>query len=278
MFQIDFNGFIFSEIEYNEMDSSKLKKHIHPSYELLYVTNGEIEYVIEDNGYTLKKGDLLLIKPAKYHFVRNINKPPYRRFCLQFMSDFLNDDDLLQKVFEQGETFTLPENSNFEKTLILTKELTQQAPENELKTICGNLLYIILFSLLKTNVVYQKSNQILSKNCQKIYEYVDMNISNIRSLEDISQALFFSKSYINHVFKQNFNIGVMQYIRNKRVLIANQMLNEGKKPTEIYTQCGFSSYIAFFRAYKQYFKVSPAYTKNKVHPTPPPTKKAVKLK
>ena len=270
MITLDLKDFIFTQLEYKKMDTAKLKKHIHPSYEILFVTQGEIEYVIEDNYYTLKSGDLLLIKPATYHFVRNISKAPYKRFCIQFIGSFVKDKELADEVYSQGEMFTLPKDSAFERIMLILSDLIEATPKDKIETVCNNLLHTLLISLINLNSKPSESRPALSKSCQKIYEYVDLNLATIKSIEDISNALFFSKSYINHTFKDNFNIGVMQYIKNKRILTAHQLITNGENPTNVYQKCGFSSYIAFYRAYKQYFSESPAKAKKRA--TPPPEK------
>ena len=53
------------------------------------------------------------------------------------------------------------------------------------------------------------------------------------------------------------NIGIMEYVRNKKVLLANRKIKHGKKPTEIYIECGFSNYPSFYRAYSEYFGYPP---------------------
>ena len=80
--------------------------------------------------------------------------------------------------------------------------------------------------------------------------------------EDIANALFFSKSYIMHLLKSKLHIGVMQYVRNKKILLAHQKIKNGEKPTEVYLKCGFSNYPSFYRAYTAYFGNSPKCAKN----------------
>ena len=59
------------------------------------------------------------------------------------------------------------------------------------------------------------------------------------------------------IFKNEMGIGIMQYVRNKKVLLANRMIREGEKPTDIYLECGFSNYTSFYRAFYAYFGASP---------------------
>ncbi|MBQ8323461.1 MAG: AraC family transcriptional regulator [Clostridia bacterium] len=260
---IDLENFSFSYLEYREMDPFHLKRHIHPTYEILFVTEGKIDYVIEDKSYALEKGDLLLIRPAQYHFVRDIVAPPYRRFCFHFLPDFTGDDKLIENVFDRGEMFTLREGSAAEKLMFLFKELLTQLPQNAREPLCKDMLHAILLSLLTLKKAPKKNSAVIEKNCWKILDYINVNLTTINNAEDIANALFYSKSYINHLFKNELNISVMQYIRNKRILLAHKMIGEGAKPTDVFLKCGFSNYVTFYRAYCQYFGFSPSDNKRK---------------
>ena len=99
-------------------------------------------------------------------------------------------------------------------------------------------------------------------NFQKILSHINRHLTTIKSVDDISSALFFSKSYIMHLFKSELRVGVMQYVRNKKILLAHQKIRKGEKPTEVYAKCGFSNYPSFYRAYCAYFGESPKCAKS----------------
>ena len=50
---------------------------------------------------------------------------------------------------------------------------------------------------------------------------------------------------------------VRQQVGDKKVLLAHRKIRHGRKPTEIYLECGFSNYPSFYRAYVSYFGHSP---------------------
>ena len=60
-----------------------------------------------------------------------------------------------------------------------------------------------------------------------------------------------------HLFKSELRVGVMQYVRDKKILLAHQKIRKGEKPTDVYLMCGFSNYPSFYRAYTAYFGTSP---------------------
>jgi AraC-like DNA-binding protein len=92
---------------------------------------------------------------------------------------------------------------------------------------------------------------------KRIIDYINANLTTIKTMDDIADALFFSKSYLGHLFKKETNMGIMEYVRNKKVVRAHTLILNGEKPTEIYLECGFSNYPSFYRAYTSFFGFSP---------------------
>ena len=252
---------MFSHKEYPEMDNAKLKKHVHPFYELLLIEQGELEYAVENRYYMLKKGDVLLISPAQYHYVRKITKAPYRRFCINFTQEHVRDLELLQLLLERGEYFSLGESAPVFTLFSSLQPLLEGAPAARAKQICVAILNAALFAF-DTSVSAVPEQEAAKDNFQRIVEYIHLNLTTIRRIEDICESTFFSPSYVSHLFKKELNLGVMQYIRNKRVLLAHQRILSGEKPTCVYAECGFANYVTFYRDYNRYFGVSPS--KNKV--------------
>jgi ribosome biogenesis GTPase A len=86
------------------------------------------------------------------------------------------------------------------------------------------------------------------------------NLFDITDLEEIASHLYISKTYLISLFKKHLKISPKQYINEKRLLYAKNLLLLGNRPTDIYEKCGFSTYTSFFRSYKKYFGVAPSET------------------
>ena len=55
---------------------SSFPRHKHPGEEIIYVTEGTLEYELEGKWRTLKKGDVLFVPPGGVHAARNKGKAP----------------------------------------------------------------------------------------------------------------------------------------------------------------------------------------------------------
>ena len=91
----------------------------------------------------------------------------------------------------------------------------------------------------------------------RIIEYINANLTTIKNLDDLGQEFFFSKSYINRIFKESTGSSVWDYIVLKRLLLSRTLLQEGKQANIVASECGFSDYSSFYRQFKQRFGISP---------------------
>lgn len=251
---VDFPTFSFSYWEYQTTDPAiyKMKKHMHPQHELLFLWDGNITYTIEDKTYHAKKGDLLLIKPSVYHFVKQITSAQYCRFCFMFNKSFA-DETLLNDVFGTNEIVSFQKDSAIEKLFYLLYEAIQGEDKSQVKNLCYCYLYNILFSIKKSDKLSSASTtgktSYINTNGYNLINYINNNFTKINKIEDISNAIFLSTSFINHYFKDNLDISPMRFIRNKKILLAYNLIESGQRPTDVYLECGFSNYVTFYRQY-----------------------------
>jgi AraC-like DNA-binding protein len=53
-------------------------------------------------------------------------------------------------------------------------------------------------------------------------------------------------------------ISIMDYIKQKKILLAQDLIANGTKPTLAAQELGFEEYSTFFRLYKKYLGCSPS--------------------
>ena len=251
---IEFDNVYFSYCEYKQNDKvlNKLKKHMHPLYEVLFVWEGSFTYVIEDKTYHVKKGDLILINQSTYHFVKEILSETYCRFCFLFPGNYI-DKNLTNKIFTNSSIITIDGDNTIEKLFYSFYTSLQNEKVENIKTLCFCYLYSILFSINKNYIsnhatsVGKKAH--INTNGYNLINYINNNFTKINKIEDISNAIFLSTSFINHYFKDNLDISPMRFIRNKKILLAYNLIESGQRPTDVYLECGFSNYVTFYRQY-----------------------------
>ena len=99
-----------------------------------------------------------------------------------------------------------------------------------------------------------------SKYTAKIINHIAENYQNSDlSLETISSYLGISKSYVSTVFKREFNMNYVDYLRNVRIGKAKELLcNTNASIQEIGEQVGFGSVQSFIRTFSALEGITPS--------------------
>lgn len=87
--------------------------------------------------------------------------------------------------------------------------------------------------------------------------FIDENIHMQITCKDICREFKMSKTRLYGVSTQYLGCGIAEYIRKKRISLAQKMLSETDiSITEIAFNCGFSDYNQFARVFKKHCKIS----------------------
>jgi len=95
----------------------------------------------------------------------------------------------------------------------------------------------------------------------QIKEHIDSGMGLRMSLDDFASFFSYSKFYLEKLFKDEYNVGIVAYRNKKRMQTAKQMLKE-RSVTYVAENTGYQSVYAFSRAYKTFYGVSPKLDKN----------------
>ena len=101
----------------------------------------------------------------------------------------------------------------------------------------------------------EKVNQVIG--------YINENLADSLSLDNLAGRFYISKFYLSRRFKQFTGLTIYQYIMKKRLITARNMLRAGNPVTVSCLQCGFNDYSNFLKAFKREFGENPSfYSKN----------------
>lgn len=243
--------------------------HAHRKYELYYFISGDGYYTVEGTDYSLSPGCFLLMRSGEAHTLHIRSDAEYERITVNFAPSII---PLLGK--EIGELFCdrplgkynlyIPskENAEFLKNCMLrvSKEASSEGCEGK---IISNLmpvfteLYNIKSELANNAAHTNPPSQGSSETVSKIIEYINANLITIKGLDELEKEFFFSKSYINRIFKESTGSSVWDYIVLKRLLLSRSLLQNGKQANIVASECGFCDYSSFYRQFKQRFGISP---------------------
>jgi len=104
--------------------------------------------------------------------------------------------------------------------------------------------------------INSKKNQ--SKYTSKIIDYIIENYSSKITIDDLSEKLYISPSYLSRKFKEETEQTFNNFLNKYRVQKSLELLFSGEyKVYEIAELVGFSNYKYFSRVFKKYIKCAP---------------------
>ena len=254
------NGLLFRHVANRRTPGKMTALHTHGLFELLYIVSGDVTHVIEGRMYRLKKGDLVLIRPSKYHFLQVESEQLYERFNILFDPQ-LHRISSADRIPETMEVVNLSNNpiatDMFRKLDFYHKNTDRDTFETVLKLILKELF--INLSIFNDSI--RKQEEIISPVLTKALEYINDHLFTLGSVEEVADALFISTSYLFHLFRSSLHQSPKKYINDKRLLAAQKRILAGERPSVVYKECGFREYAAFYRGYCAFFGHSPAQDK-----------------
>lgn len=236
--------------------------HSHPFYEIYCFLDGNAEYCVEGRRYQLSRGDLMLMRRGEVHHYELSNCGRYERMGVHF--DLPEDDTLFDKAhllaaFDErgaGKLNHYPasafKDNHWEFYL---RKITQA--EDQRQALC------YLLPLLMELADYFPRLQQLPSAAERdraapIMKYISQNLQEKLSLEKLCAQFYISKTHLNRLMRQSTGTTVWEYITVKRLFLAREKILAGARASEVYSECGFSDYTTFYRAYKQHFKTAPS--------------------
>lgn len=245
--------------------------HHHDFFEIYFLLAGDVTYLIESRIVHVMPGDLLLISPKELHQVCiQPEMSVYERYVLWVDPDTirqLSDGriDLLSGLDPNrpgyGNQLRLGSQDR-SRIQDLMEQLHRESSgdgygaEMLRRSLLTQLLIAINRLVLQQGTYTEESTQ-TSQAVRQVVNYVNLHYSEPISLDLLAEKFYVSKYHLSHEFNRQIGTSVYRYIQKKRLLMARQLLAQGKKPNEVYTSCGFGDYAGFYRAFKSEYQIGP---------------------
>ena len=232
--------------------------HTHNAYELIYFLDGDASHVIEDRKYKLKKGDLILIRPMSNHFIQIEGQTRYERYDILF-DPKTHGVEGVELIPADLEVVSLAGNPLAEDVFRRCDLYRQGCTEEDFTRLLPHLLTELFCSLRVFGVSRPAGEGArLSSLISEVLRYINQNLCSSLDIGQIADRLYVSESYLFRLFKKELHQTPSKYIREKRLMLAQKMLEEGERPTVVCTRCGFSDYTTFYRNYVAFFGYPPS--------------------
>ena len=245
-------------------------------HRLFYMYDGSADIQMDNEVYTLNKGDVLIIPSGnKYRLLPPKNKAVY--IALNF--DYTQSNSKHRKPIPpvEADTFNseliLENTGDFnipvfnEVTYIsgmkkISSSLTRIEREYSQKLlyfedIISNILSELLLECARAQLgqKYKDSREIASV----VIGYINENISKPLSNKAIGEALMLHPNYISKLIKITTGLPLHQYLMRARIDRSVELLTEKKLSiSEIAEQCGFCDIYHYSKSFKKIIGIPPS--------------------
>lgn len=234
--------------------------HCHSHYEIYYILSGDISYLAEGSCYQPVPDSLMVFPPNLFHGMKVLSTQPYRRYTLYFHDSVLPVElkNFLLAIFPSGsdaaaEPLYYPNVSslNLEPlfSYLIDCEQMDSAYRDAMSSVYLQALLGRLTFLTPAPAAHTHTER--SGRIPEILQYINDHLEEPLSLDHLSGRFFISKNYLNVLFRETTGTTIGDYLINKRVIRARQLLFDGCRVSDAAAMVGFSDYSAFFRAYKK---------------------------
>ena len=125
-------------------------------------------------------------------------------------------------------------------------------------TLCQQLLIDVNRDVLASRTAQEEPDSYRrDPKMEEILRYILGHLDEELTVEGLARQFFISRYYLMHRFKEVTGYTVHQYISQKRLLRAGELIRSGVPVMKAAEQTGFREYSTFLRAFRGMFHMSP---------------------
>ena len=261
----------FKLFHLKDKNNIKFDYHYHDFNKLIIFISGNVVYNIEGKAYELQPWDILLVPSGQVH--KPLIEPitDYERIVLWINNSFLeqhsSQNEKLLNCFFIAKNDMMhvirPHLTSLDSLKRMLSLLEKEIKGSDFAgAIMANSLFVQL--IISINRLYIKDDEQVKKievqydeSILKMVQYINSNIEKDLSIDFLSSKFFINKYYLMHKFKASTGYTIHNYINNKRLIKATELIKSGICMSEVAQLCGFNDYSSFVRAFKKHFEMSP---------------------
>ncbi len=252
--------------------AQKLQPHYHEFDKIILPLGGRVTYVVEGVAYFLKPWDMLLVQHNLIHRVAIDPEEPYERIVIwlgrEWMASRSDPGEPLDACFETArrQGFHLLRTDGDRRLFYMQKiqQLEEALRSTEFgagrmaDTLCQQLLIGVNWDMLRYPTAREERDSYrVDPKMEEVLRYIAAHLEEPLSVDLLAREFYLSRYYLMHRFKAVTGYTVHQYISQKRLLRAGELIREGVPVMKAAEQAGFREYSTFLRAFQNTFRMSP---------------------
>lgn len=268
------SGFYFKHVNTPISEMSKRSvstTHSHSTFEVYYLANGNVTLHVSGQSYKIQKGDIVILNAYENHYVEVEPTEDYERYVVEFLLDNIPTIKGITPLYDFF--YVHPPIAFLKSDIVKTTNIFNVLKDMEnmaahphkytnhlLSANISKLVSMIAYHLEANDEQAEDISNIVSQTdvyIHKSIQFINANIQNKITIDDVADNVHLSKSYLQHIFKNKLGIAISEYIFKQKMNCAKFMLSSGKSLSETAKALGYTYYSTFSAHYKKLFGIAP---------------------
>ena len=223
-------------------------EHLHDSYELIYLYEGELEVVVDGRTFILHGGEAILIFPNQIHSARTNGHS--RSYLCIFQNSLVGEFHRLRgsNVAEKP-VFTVSDT-----TLIERLEKTGDS-----RYMIKSCLYEVIALFEQHCGAYVSRGRKTAEHIGQILTFVAEHRSEPITMQDAAREIGYDYHYLSNLLQKGLHTTFRMLLNEYRVSHAKYLLmTTHRTVSDIASECGYDSLCSFNRNFKSISGMTPS--------------------
>ena len=233
---------------------------VRPNYLLHYILEGSGVYHVEDQEFSLQKGEGFLIEPNKQTFYQASEEDPWTYLWIGF--DGAKCGSCLRSLGLGEGRLTFRCEDGGELLKLVESMLAYNKSDTEADFMLQSLL-CRFFACLAKGISREPERRLTKRERENLYihqamEYIRNNYANGITVADVASYVALNRSYLFTLFRRVLGVSPQECLAQFRLTRAKEQLTlTDASVANIAMSCGYQDPQVFSKAFKQQFGITP---------------------
>lgn len=230
--------------------------HVHDACEIYINLSGDVSFMVEKHIYPISPGSVILTRPDEFHHcIYNSDQGVHKHFWILFTCE--GNEKIFPRFFQR--------EAGCENLSLLTPDALSRARDicmgliAEKKILARYAFFFQLLQLLEQGAFprEQPGENMLPNDVRIALDYIYENLSYPIAMADVAAAAHVSLNTLERHFLSVIQVSPSEFIRQRRLSKAQELLRSGAAVNEACQACGFSDCSHFIVLFKKQFGMTP---------------------